>query len=384
MNFCIITKSKWDSFEEETIVYSNEDPDLVIGVFMENMHRIHGDMMQCLEDSTHEIDMTDQDQLDFKSSTHCYLCKKKLEWGSLKNYPVRDHDHSVEKNNYRGAACNTCNRNYWNRTKKVPAIAHNMKGYDLNLFLLDLIKTSDKVEVIPETIEKFKAVFTENFTFLDSYAFLSSSLAQLAENLKKAGTEKFYKLREEFPVHYALLSSKGVYFYDYASSFDVFSETELPPKEAFYSRLREESISDQDYERAQDVFESTGCKNLLDYMELYVRTDTAILCDVFENFRNLCESYYDLDCCHYTSLPGFAWDAMLKMTGVKIEYITDLEMYTFIEDNLRGGVTTINHRYFKANNEYLDDYDNSEPTSSLHYVDANNLYGKGKVSYFQD
>ena len=75
---------------------------------------------------------------------------------------------------------------------------------------------------------------------------------------------------------------------------------------------------------------------------------------------------------------------MLKMTGVKIEYITDLEMYTFIEENLRGGVTTINHRYFKANNEYLDDYDNSEPTSSLHYVDANNLYGKGTDSHFLD
>jgi hypothetical protein len=77
------------------------------------------------------------------------------------------------------------------------------------------------------------------------------------------------------------------------------------------------------------------CNDLLDYMELYVKTDTLILCDVFENFRKLCMDYYGLDCCHYMSLPGFSWDAMLKMTGCEIEYMTDIEMYKFIEKNLR-------------------------------------------------
>ena len=70
---------------------------------------------------------------------------------------------------------------------------------------------------------------------------------------------------------------------------------------------------------------------------------------------------------------------MLKWTGIKLELITDLDMYTFIEENLRGGVTTINHRFFKANNNYLDadEFDPSQPTSFIHYIDVNQLYGAG-------
>ena len=233
----------------------------------------------------------------------------------------------------------------------------------------------EKIDVIPENLEKFKAVFTDNFIFLDSFAFLPTSLDQLAENLKSSGIESFTRLKKEFPKHYQQLANKGVYFYDYANSFSVFSETSLPPQEAFYSKLREEGISDEDYSRALNVYKTTGCQNLLHYMQLYVKTDAVILCDVFESFRKLCMEYYGLDCCHYMSLPGFSWDAMLKMTGVQLEYMTDLSMYTFIEDNLRGGVTTTNHRHFKANNQYLDDFSSEEPSSFIHYVDSNNLYG---------
>ena len=212
--------------------------------------------------------------------------------------------------------------------------------------------------------------------FLDSFSFLSSSLDSLAKNLKKSGQDKFRSLKREFPKHQEILSEKGVYFYDYATSFAVFSEKSLPPKEAFYNQLREEHISDEDYDRAKMVYERTGCETLLDYMELYVRTDALLLCDIFENFREVCLSYYSLDPCHYMSLPAFSWDAMLKMTGVKLEYITDIEHYTLVEKNLRGGVTTINHRLFTANNKYLDDYDPDKPSTYIIYIDANNLYGK--------
>ena len=115
-------------------------------------------------------------------------------------------------------------------------------------------------------------------------------------------------------------------------------------------------------------------------MLLYVKTDSILLCDVFENFRDLCLEYYGLDPCHYFSLPGFGWDAMLKMTGVEIELMSDINMYTFIEQNLRGGITTINHRHFKANNKYLDDFDDTQASSYIMYVDANNLYGVGLSS----
>ena len=183
-----------------------------------------------------------------------YICEKDLCWKSDKNYPVRDHDHTKEFQNFRGAACNSCNINFFNRTKKVPAFAHNLKGYDMNLFLLDLAKEMDKLNIIPENLEKFKAVFTENYTFLDSFAFLSSSLDKLAKNLQDSGYDKFEQLKMEFPEHFKILADKGVYFYDYAKSFSVFSEKSLPPKDSFYSQLREEHISDEDYERAQSVY----------------------------------------------------------------------------------------------------------------------------------
>ena len=250
----------------------------------------------------------------------------------------------------------------------------------MNLFLLDLTKHMEKIEIIPENLEKFKAVFTEKFIFLDSFAFLSSSLDKLAKNLKQSSNDQFYRLKREFPDHYSMLSDKGAYFYDYASSYDVFSEEVLPPKNEFYSQLKEEHISEENYRRAQKVFKTTKCKNLHDYMELYVKTDTIILCDVFENFRNLCLTYYNIDPCHYMSLPAFAWDAMLKMTGINLEYINDIEQYTFVEENLRGGVTTINHRLFTANNKYLDNYDPQKPSSFIIYIDANNLYGAGMMS----
>ena len=376
-NFCIMTKSDFENYRDRTIEFSHENPNVVIGTFIRSMSSIHDEMMEHQDNNSCKINMTAEDEKDFWASKHCYLCKKDLQWGSLTNPPVRDHNHRMATNNYRGAACNTCNLNYYNRIRKVPAIAHNLKGYDLNLFLLDLVKAAETISVIPETIEKFKAVFTDKFTFLDSFAFMSTSLEKLAASLKNSGLHKFERLRKEFPNNYVLLAEKGVYFYDYASEFSVLSETKLPPKEAFFNKLQQKHISQADYERAQKVFEATRCRNLEDYTKVYAKTDVAILCDVFENFRNLCMSYYGLDCCHYVSLPAFAWDAMLKMTGVKIDYITDLDMYTFIEDNLRGGVTTINHRYFKANNKYIDDFDDSMPSTFAHYVDCNNLYGKG-------
>ena len=375
-SYCIVTKSEFASFKESTVVFSHEDPDTVTRQFLADLCRIHEEMMICYEENQYPIDMTEENEKKFNSATNCHICKRKLQWTSKRNYPVRDHDHLLKSNNYRGAACNVCNINFFNRTKKVPAFAHNLKGYDLNLFLLDLSKRVEKIELIPENLEKFKAVFTDNFIFLDSFAFLSTSLDKLAENLKKSGVDKFTRLKQEFPDQYELLAEKGVYFYDYASSFSVFSEKQLPSKDAFYSKLKDESITDQDYERAQKVFKVMKCDSLLDYMELYVKTDTLILCDVFENFRKLCMDYYGLDCCHYMSLPGFSWDAMLKMTGCQIEYMTDIDVYTFIEQNLRGGVTTVNHRHFVANNPYLDDFDPEKPISYAHYVDANNLYGK--------
>jgi hypothetical protein len=104
-------------------------------------------------------------------------------------------------------------------------------------------------------------------------------------------------------------------------------------------------------------------------------TDVLALADVFENFRVTRLNYYGLEAAHLYTSPGLAWQAALKMTGILLELLTDIDMHLFIEKGLRGGISTVTHRHVKANNRYVPDYDPSQPSSHVTYIDANNLYG---------
>ena len=92
-------------------------------------------------------------------------------------------------------------------------------------------------------------------------------------------------------------------------SWERFNETSLPDKKAFYSELYLEDITDEDYTHAQKVFKDFNLKNLGDYYDLYVQSDTLLLADVFENFRNKCIEIYELDTAHFLSAPKLAWQA---------------------------------------------------------------------------
>ena len=113
---------------------------------------------------------------------------------------------------------------------------------------------------------------------------------------------------------------------------------------------------------------------------MYLKTDVLLLSDVFEAFRNVMIKNYKLDPANgYFTLPNFAWDAMLKNTGVVLEQLTDINMYQFCERGIRGGISMITHRYAKANNKYMKDYDKSVIDSYIIYLDAKNLYGEAMV-----
>ena len=159
------------------------------------------------------------------------------------------------------------------------------------------------------------------------------------------------------------------------SSYEKFHDTSLPPKDGFYSKLDNEHISNEDYDRACKVWKTMNINNLGEYHDLYLTTDVLLLADVFENFRTSAIKNYQLDPTHYLTLPGFAWDALLLMTGAKLDVLSDPDMYLMVERGQRGGISVISHRHAKANNKYMKNYDSSKPSQYIIYLDANNLYG---------
>ena len=108
---------------------------------------------------------------------------------------------------------------------------------------------------------------------------------------------------------------------------------------------------------------------------MYVRNDTLLLADVFESFRNKCIEIYEFDPAYFLSAPGLAWQACLKKTEVELELLTNNDMLLMIEKGTRGGICQAIHRYAKANNKYMKNYDKNITSSCLAYLDANNLYG---------
>ena len=271
-------------------------------------------------------------------------------------------------------------------------VFHNLSGYDSHLFIKNLGFTDGNIDCIPNNEEKYIS-FTKNtvvgsytnkegkdkpikhkIRFIDSFKFMSTSLESLVNNLPDDAFNNLERYNTDDKL--SLVKRKGVYPYEYMDSLERFKENKLPPKEAFYSRLTGEGISDEDYEHAEKVWKVFGMKTLQDYHDLYNVTDVLLLADVFENFRNICLDNYKLDPAHYFTAPGLAWDACLKITGVELELLSDIDMLLMIEKGIRGGVSMISNRYGKANNKYMgESFNEKEPSKYIQYLDANNLYG---------
>ena len=166
---------------------------------------------------------------------------------------------------------------------------------------------------------------------------------------------------------------KGVYPYEYMDSWEKFNEKSLPSKEDFYSNLNMENTDDIGYRHGNNVFKIFKLENLGDYHDLYVQSDTLLLADVFEHFRDMCIKEYELDPAHFLSLPGLAWQACLKNGNIELELLTDYDMLLMVEEGIRGGICHSIHRYAKASNKYMKSYNNNE-SSYIQYLDANNLY----------
>ena len=238
--------------------------------------------------------LTKEEEDNYNKENICYICKKEFN-----NDKVRDHCHFTGK--YRGAAHNTCN------------LRENTEKY---------ITFSVPIK---KRIENKNIDITYKIKFIDSFRFMATSLSKLVDNLtdnihndkcvkcksnlcfvnavneiltfecidckkeykkrlNKKLIERFSNVYEfcDYDINkFMVLLRKGVYPYEYMDEWDKFNEKKLPCKESFYSNLTMEDISDTDYKHANNVFEKFNLNSLGDYHDLYARSDTLLLADVF-------------------------------------------------------------------------------------------------------
>jgi len=351
-------------------------------------------------ESSKNMVISPHDYQRMNKTSSCCFCKKSLKenpskdknyynyWTGQNNKGdsriVRHHDH-LPPHKFIGLAHNHCNFQASVRCK-FPVFFPNGGNYDFHFLVqsvgeLKKSKVVGKVDVIASSSEKFMAVtINSDIVFLDSLRFTMSSLNKLVKNMAKSGTQDFNCVRDLFNSKYShgdfnLLLKKGIYPYSFMDSVDKFKLTSLREKRDFYDKLRDTHIKDKHYDRAKEVWRSFNIQTMGEYHDLYVALDTALLADVMEKTRQVLYDSYELEMCHYYSLPMVAYDAVLKISGIRLDYINDPTMHLWLEQAIRGGYVGIgSQRTAQANNKYMGSlYNPEEASSHITYIDANNL-----------
>ena len=272
------------------------------------------------------IPLTKEEEDNYNKENTCYICKKEFN-----NDKVRYHCHFTGK--YRGAAHNMCNLRY-KIPKNIPVIFHNESTYDYHFIIKELAcEFEGNFECLGENTEKYitfsvpikKKIENKNIDitykikFIDSFRFMATSLSKLVDNLTD-------NIRNDKCI---------------TCKYDL----------CFVRAINEKLI-----------FKCIDCEK---EFGLYVRSDTLLLADIFENFRNSCLKNYELDPAHFVPLSGLAWQACLKKINVELELFTDYDMLLMVEEGIRRGICHAMKPYAKTNNKYMKDYDKKKKSSYI-------------------
>jgi len=302
----------------------------------------------------------------------------------------------------------------------IPVFFHNLTGYDSHFIVqalgeaLSAVNDDDNgdvsgngdVSVVSKSSEKLSLIGWENLKFIDSAAFLGGSLEKLIAGVPDGEKHHLCQLAHDVSVKHdvplettsKICNGKGVFCYSWFDSMSKLDDTSLPPCEDWIDNLQKDQfefnkhlMSKAQYqenmrsciesaiknrEQACEVWEALGMRSLREYHDLYLEMDVAALADVIQYFRKASLRDYQLDPVYYMGLPGFAWDAMLKMTRVELDLLTDTSMYEFFENGVRGGMSIVVKREATANHKYMgEEYDPNKPSQFIAYYDQNNQYG---------
>ena len=381
--------------------------------FVNEIIKLETKMAFYFKNTNKDTIITDEDEEDYKNNNICRFCEKNIE-----SDKVRDHCHLTGK--YRGPAHNTCNINVIQKQSNfIPFIFHNFSNYDCHMFFKNLVdKKKDKVdfEIIPKTNEEYISVTYGCIRFIDSYRFLSNGLHSLVKTLVDNSNKTLKSLKEEivdndeilnivneiiendktinelkkeikkleealneymgennlkilkteFADKWKFLTKKLAYPYEYFNCFDDYQKPVNNLKnEDFFSKLKNKCPNNTKIQKTMDIIERFNIKNGQELTELYCKSDVLLLACVFEKFIKVSVNEFGINPLYFVSLPGYTWQCGLKYTGINLQTLQDKDMILLLENNIRGGISSImGDRYIK-----------SVENKKVLYFDANNLYG---------
>ena len=361
-----------DKFSKKIKLLHGND---VISQFWEYLKEEQKEVESIIHETNFPIHFSKTQLEKYQKAERCYSCYQEFSSNIKK---VADHNHFKEKHNFRYALCDKCNLTYGANTDvNLTLLCHNL-NYDIK-FLLERIECKDKVEILARNSQNYLSVKIGTFLFLDTMNFLSGSLAQNIETVRRDSIDHFVQTKKLCPDidKLNLLLKKQVYPYDYAKTLDDYCIPNLPPKVKFFNRLTQTNISDEEYEHAEHVYKIFNCQTFLDYHLVYLSSDVYLLSDCFELFRKNTMNNSGLDAAKFVTKHSLNFQEYLLLSREKIPLITDREILDFIQKGIKGGFSVINQKLAIANNPLCPQFYNpSKPKSYMLYLDANNLYSK--------
>ena len=276
--------------------------------------------------------------------------------------------HAFKENNILGFICRECNLQIKN-DKSIPIYFFNGMKYDNSILLkslCDIYKDEMTLNCIGNSCESFKMIdfkstnMKHSFKLLDISNFIKGSLSKLSENL--LDKDKIIT-KKHFSHNFELLKEKACFPYEWLTKENIYDK-ELPLINKFYSSLKLQNISLKEYDKTLEIYKKLKCKNIKDYLEIYMKLDICLQADIFNTFRNTIWDKFEIDCSKYITSCSLSLDLMLKYTKAKIELFKDITMFDYTDSSILGGVCIASQNIV----------DNDDGKSTISSCDVCSLY----------
>ena len=169
---------------------------------------------------------------------------------------------------------------------------------------------------------------------LDMCNFIRGSLSELSKNLNDKDE---FITKEHFSNNFELMKYKTCFPCEFITKENIYNEN-LPSIENFYSSLKLDNISEEDYDKTLEIYKKLNCKNIKEYLDIYLKLDICLQADIFNVFRNTIWDKFEIDCSKYITSCSLSLDLMLKYTEVKIELIRDISIFDYGNSSILGGI----------------------------------------------